>query len=213
MSSLTSLLLALPASVILLVAFLLPAAEASTFLGVIVPGETAVLVAGVLAQSGRLPLWAVIVAATLGAVLGDQIGFFVGRRHGQPLLDRLPPWIIRHARPERVLDLVRRRGAVAVVLGRWTASLRALMPGVAGASGLSPRRFLIANSAGGAFWAATVAVLGYLAGASFRQAESQLRLGGGVLLAGAVLLVVLVFACRRLIRRRRTRSEAERSPA
>src|SRR3954454_9428231 len=122
MSSLTSLLLALPASVILLVAFLLPAAEASTFLGVIVPGETAVLVAGVLAQSGRLPLWAVIVAATLGAVLGDQIGFFVGRRHGQPLLYRLPPWIIRHARPERVLDLVRRRGAVAVVLGRWTAS-------------------------------------------------------------------------------------------
>jgi membrane-associated protein len=94
MTAVTSLLLALPASVILLVAFLLPAAEASTFLGIVVPGETAVLVAGVLAHSGRLPLWAVILAATLGAVLGDQVGFFLGRRHGQPLLDRLPRWIV-----------------------------------------------------------------------------------------------------------------------
>ncbi len=197
-----SALTALPPALILLTAFLLPAAEASMFIGLVVPGETAVVAAGVLAHAGVLPLWAVIVCAAAGAIVGDQIGFRVGRRFGPGLLDRLPRWMRHRDQHERVLSLVRRQGAQAVILGRWTASLRALVPGVAGMSGLSSRRFTIANAGGGMVWAVAVALLGYLAGAGYRQVEQRLNVGGGVVLAGLTVTAVVVG----LLRRRRHRT-------
>ena len=87
---LVEVLLALPPWLVLLAALVLPAVEASALVGLVVPGETAVFVAGVVAQGGRLPLGAVIAAAAVGAVVGDQVGYRIGRRWGPGLLDRLP---------------------------------------------------------------------------------------------------------------------------
>ncbi|MCX4472025.1 DedA family protein [Micromonospora sp. NBC_01655] len=196
-------LVALPPALVLALVFLLPALEASTFLGLFVPGEVAVLVGGVLAHSGRLPLWAVVAAAVAGAALGDQTGYLIGRRYGRRLLSRVPRRLVRSGELRRALDLVRRRGAVAVVLGRWVAALRALVPGIAGLSGVPRGTFTLANLCGGVLWAVTVAVLGYLAGASYRLLEHRLGLGGEALLA---LLVVLVVA--RLWRHRRAARRA-----
>lgn len=193
MSALTT----LPPGLVLLVAFVLPAAEASVFVGLLVPGETAVIAAGVLAHAGLLPLSTVMVSAGAGAVVGDQIGFRVGRRYGSAVLDRMPRWLHRRDQHQRVLDLVRRRGALAVVLGRWTASLRALVPGVAGMSGLSTRTFSYANAAGGVVWAVSVSLLGYLAGAGYRQVEQQLNVGGGLVLAGLAVVALAVWLVRR----------------
>ena len=204
MSRLVDLLLSLPPLVVLAIAFLLPAAEASVFVGVLIPGETAVVVAGVLAQAGVLPLWAVMVASAAGAVLGDQIGFLLGRRYGESLLNRMPAWVNRHDRAIRVLDLVRRRGVAAVLLGRWTASLRAFVPGMAGLSGLRHRTFSGANLAGGVIWAVAVSLLGYLAGAGFRRVEHQLNLASGVVLGALALLAVALILIRRLRGRSRT---------
>jgi membrane-associated protein len=202
MSYLVDALMALPPSLILLAAFLFPAAEASVFIGLVVPGETAVIVAGVLAHFGRLPLWAVIVAALAGAIIGDQIGFLVGRRFGIKILKRMPRWLYRHGRPDRALAFVRRRGLAAVVLGRWTASLRALVPGVAGMSGLGQRRFTAANVAGGTVWAVVCSLIGFLAGAGFRVVEQKLHLGAGIVL-GAVILALVATTIIRRIRARR----------
>ncbi|MGR6320454.1 DedA family protein [Micromonospora soli] len=210
MDRLLNLLVALPPALVLALVFLLPALEASTFLGLVVPGEIAVLIGGVLAHEGRLPLWAVIVAAVAGAALGDQVGYLVGRRYGRRLLDRVPRRVARSGELRRALDLLRRRGAMAVVLGRWAAALRALVPGLAGMSGLPRRAFTVANVAGGALWAATVAVLGYLAGASYRLLERRLGWGGEAVLALVLLLVVVrVIRARRLAARER---EAAGSP-
>ena len=210
MDRLLNLLVALPPALVLALVFLLPALEASTFLGLLVPGEIAVLVGGVLAHEGRLPLWAVVVAAVAGAALGDQVGYLVGRRYGGRLLNRVPRRFVRSGELDRALDLVRRRGAVAVVLGRWAAALRALVPGLAGMSGISQRTFTLANVTGGALWALTVAVLGYLAGASFRLLERRLGWGGEALLALVVLLVLA-----RIVRARRAarRDAAAAEPA
>lgn len=205
---LMSALTRLPPAAILLVAFLLPAAEASVFIGVLVPGETAVVVAGVLAHDGLLPLWAVMLCAAGGAVVGDQIGFHVGRRYGLALLARLPAWLTRPDQHERVLEMIRRRGAVTVVIGRWTASLRALVPGIAGMSGLSNRTFTLANVAGGVVWAVVVSLVGYLAGAAYRSVEHQLNVGGGLLLAGLAVVAVLVS----LLRHRRQRASVRSRP-
>lgn len=198
--------MSLPPGVILCLAFALPAAEASIFLGVLVPGETAVLVAGVLAQAGVLPLWAVMVAAVAGAVAGDQVGFWVGRRYGHGLLERMPDWLRRRSHPEKVLALVRRRGLLTVMLGRWTASLRALVPGIAGMSGLRPRTFGVGNTVGGAIWGVTVAMIGYLAGVGYGQIERRLNVGGGLALGGLLLVVLVVSLIKRWRRRARDRT-------
>jgi undecaprenyl-diphosphatase len=202
MSYLVDALMALPPLVILLAAFVFPAAEASVFVGLVVPGETAVIVAGVLAHFGRLPLWAVILAAMAGAIAGDQIGYQVGKRFGAHVLRRMPRWFYRHARPDRALTFVRRRGVMAVVLGRWTASLRALVPGVAGMSGLSLRRFSLANVAGGTVWAVACSLIGYLAGAGYRVAAERLHIGGGIVLAAVIVLLIVVTLIRRARARR-----------
>ncbi|SBT42445.1 membrane protein DedA, SNARE-associated domain [Micromonospora auratinigra] len=200
-----NLLVTLPPALVLALVFLLPALESSTFLGLLVPGELAVLVGGVLAHEHRLSLWAVIGAAVAGAALGDQIGYLVGRRYGHRLLARTPRRFVRSGELRRALELVRRRGAVAVVLGRWAAALRALVPGLAGMSGIPRRAFTVANVLGGALWAVTVAVLGYLAGASYRLLERRLGWGGEALL----VLVVLLVAVRVVRSRRATARERE----
>jgi undecaprenyl-diphosphatase len=206
MSSVMNALVGLPPWLVLALVFALPALEASLFVGLVVPGEIAVVIGGAVAHGGSLPLWAVVLAAVAGAATGDQIGFLVGRRFGAALMDRLPRRVMRSGDVERALALVRRRGSMAVVLGRWAAALRALVPGVAGMSGMSQPRFTLANVTGGALWATTVAVLGFAAGASYRTLERRLGLG-----SEAVLLVVVAALAVWVVRARRARA-GEGSP-
>jgi undecaprenyl-diphosphatase len=99
----------------------------------------------------------------------------------------MPARVRRSGDVDRALALLRRRGAPAVALGRWVAVLRALVPGLAGMSGMRRVPFTVANVLGGALWATTVAVLGYLAGASYRALEHRLGLGSEILLGVLVL--------------------------
>ncbi|MDX6285833.1 MAG: rane-associated protein [Frankiales bacterium] len=203
MTSVINSLVGLPPWLVLSVVFLLPALEASVFIGLVIPGEIAVIVGGVVANGGALPLWAVIAAAIAGAVVGDQIGYRVGRRYGRTLLARLPQRIKGSGEVERALALVRRRGAIAVVLGRWAAALRALVPGIAGMSGIPAGRFTVANIAGGSMWAAVVATLGYLAGAGYHSLERQLSA-----VSAAVLVVAIALIAIWIVRSRRRRDTA-----
>lgn len=187
-SQLIGLLLALPPALVLSAAAVFPAIEASTLLGLVVPGEAAVFVAGRTARGGRLPLWAVMLAAGAGAFAGDQIGFTLGRRWGPALLHRLPRRLQGSAEVERATDLLRRRGAWAVLFGRWTALLRALVPGLAGTSGIRPRTFALANLVGGTTWAVVVAALGFGAGTAYQAILDTLGRAGQVGLGAVVLL-------------------------
>lgn len=211
MSHLVTLLLALPPLLVLLAVLVLPAVEASALVGLVVPGETAVFVGGLTAHAGHLPLLGVVGAAAVGAVVGDQVGFRVGRRLGPQLVDRLPARMRRTGRVDRALDLVRRRGAWAVLAGRWTAVLRAFVPGLAGASGMSVRTFTVTNVLGGLTWSATVAVLGYGAGAAYPTVLATLGRAGEIGLAGVALLVVVLLAVRR-VRQRRSPEAARHTP-
>jgi membrane-associated protein len=197
MSWLVKELAAVPAWVLLAMVFLLPALEASTLLGLVVPGETVVLLGGVFAHQGRVPLSAVMAAAVLGAVTGDNIGYVLGERLGPALFsgasDRVAPHLAKAA------AFVQRFGGAAVLLGRWAAFLRALVPSVAGASGLPYRRFIVSNLAGGAIWGVAVATVGFVAAASWARAEHALGLTG--MLIAVLLLVVAVLSGRYLSRR------------
>jgi undecaprenyl-diphosphatase len=196
-------ILDLPTWVALTIVFLLPALEASAFVGFVFPGEISVLLGGVLASQGRLPLWTAIVAAVLGAVIGDSVGYLVGRRWGRKLLHstvgRLP--LVRH-NLERHLDraqaFVKRRRGSAVFFGRFTAALRVLVPGLAGMSGVHYPVFFAYNVAGGLVWGAGFVLLGYVAGENYRRVEAIAGRFGLSLLALIVLGLVLTKVSRRL---------------
>jgi membrane-associated protein len=207
MAWLSDTILRLPAPLVLVVVFALPALEASTLLGVVVPGELALVLGGALAQQGRVPLWAAVTAGAAGAAVGDSLGYALGHRVGERLLARIPRRLVRPRQVERATALLRRLGGRAVFVGRFTAALRALVPGLAGTAGVPYRTFLGYNLAGGVLWAATFVLLGYAAGPAWRTAERVAGRAGlvplGVLVAGA--------AAAALVRRRR--SGRHRRPA
>ena len=204
--SITDRILSLPVWLAIGLVFLLPALEASAFLGFIFPGEIAVILGGVVASQGRAPLWVFIVAAAAGAIIGDSIGYFVGRRWGTHLLHgtlgRLP--IIRKEidkHLESAEAYVRRRQGSAVFFGRFTAALRVLVPGLAGMSKVHYPSFLAFNVAGGVAWATVLTILGYLAGSSYKQVEKVAGRIGLLLLALIVAGLIVSQLVRRLSQR------------
>jgi undecaprenyl-diphosphatase len=184
-------ILHLPPALVLALVFLFPAVEASVFVGVLVPGEIGIVLGGVLANQHELPLWAVLVAAIAGAVIGDTVGYWVGKRYGESLMSRLPNRILDRDKMDRAEDTVRHYGGRAVFVGRFTAALRALVPGTAGMSGVHYGKFLAWNAAGGTIWATVYVMIGYLAGSQYQRIEKYANyIGIGLLVLIAVVLLV-----------------------
>ncbi len=180
-------LLALPAWLALLAVFALPALESSAFLGFVFPGEIALVLGGVLAWQGHLPLATVLAAGVAGAIVGDSIGYLVGRRYGRRLLDGALGRFVKPEHLDRAERYLAERGGRAVLLGRFTAALRVLVPGLAGMSRMPYRRFAIYNITGGAAWATMSVLLGYAGGSSWQHATALAGRIGLVALAVVVL--------------------------
>src|SRR5439155_12943982 len=135
-------------------------------LGLVVPGETLVVLGGALANAGMLELPETIVAVVLGAIVGDSVGYELGRVLGRPWLERHGRLIGAHAGAlARVDALFERHGGKAVVLGRFVGILRALAPFAAGASRMPYRTFLAYNVLGAVLWGPALVLLGYVLGA------------------------------------------------
>jgi membrane-associated protein len=197
------LLLHVPAAVVLGAVGALVFGEAAVFLGFVLPGETAVLLAGFLASTGRLSVVVLGVVVVLCAVVGDSVGYEVGKRFGPRLLQTRV--FGRYAgRVDEARGFLDGRGASAIFVGRFTAFLRAVTPGLAGLSGMRYRRFLAWNAAGGLVWGVGCVVAGYLAGSSYEKVAQALGRGGAV---AAAALVVVALVAWRVARRRHERAE------
>lgn len=192
MSLTTPLLDAVPPPLAYVLIGLLVLAEAALFVGFVLPGETAVLLGGALASTGRLSVVVLGAVVVLAAVVGDSIGYEVGRRFGPRLLEVR---LLRRQRPrlDAVGERLRTRGGPTVVLGRFTALLRALTPALCGMSRMPYRRFLAWNAAGGVVWGVAVVLAGYLAGTSYHLVARGLGGVGAALLALFAVLVVVVW--------------------
>lgn len=178
-----------PTWIVLTVVFLLPAAEASIFLGMFVPGEIALILGGVAASYGHVSIWWVGALGILGAVIGDSIGYFVGDRWGNQILHSTLGRKIPHEKLDDARAFIKKRGGRSVFIGRFTAALRALVPGLVGMSGVPYRVFLPWNIAGGAIWAAGSVALGYAAGASWELAAHYASIFGATVLALVVAAI------------------------
>jgi len=172
---------------------LLAALEASAFVGLFIPGELALLTGGYLAQRHDAALVPMLVVAAVGAVVGDSIGYEVGRHFGPRLQRSRLGRRIGEERWEKADDFLRRHGGPAIFLGRFVGLLRALVPAVAGSSQMRYRRFLFWNALGGLIWAPGMVLLGYAAGSSYKKIEhyagqASLLVLGIALVVGAIVL-------------------------
>jgi len=193
-SSLLDGILGLDPLLILAVTGLLVFAEDAVFLGFVIPGETAAVLAGVGAGLGHVALPLSLAVVIVAAVVGDSVGYEVGRRFfGPRVLDSGLLGRHRH-RIERAQAFLRRRGGIAVFLGRFTAFFRAMMPALAGASRMPYGKFLLWNAIGGIAWGTIFVVVGYAAGASYHQVEQQV--GRGIAIALVVIVVALLVGWR-----------------
>jgi len=181
------------------VVFLVAALECSAFLGLLVPGESFLLACGFLAHRGLLSLDAVIVAGVLGAIVGDNAGYAMGRRLGES-------WLLRvgsrfGVTPERLTstqEFFSRHGSKAVFLGRFVGYARTLVPFIAGMANMPKRSFFAYNASGAVLWGSAVVLLGYALGASWRVAELWLGRWSLGLLALSVILGIVLAMRRRL---------------
>ena len=181
---------------LLLVAGLLVFAEDAVFVGFVVPGETAAVLAGVAAGVDHVPLAAAILVVVAAAILGDSVGYEVGKIWLGPALDRFRFLDKHRPRINQAQDFLRRRGGVAVFLGRFTAFFRAMMPALAGASEMPYRRFLLWNALGGVVWGSVFVTLGYLAGNSYHRVEKLAGRGFAIGIAVIVVAALVVWRVR-----------------
>ncbi|HYD58071.1 MAG TPA: DedA family protein [Burkholderiales bacterium] len=176
--------------------------------GAFLEGEVVVFLAGLAAQNGYLSLPAVIGLACLGAFLGDQLFYFIGRRYGNRLLARFPRLA---ARAPRVQAMLRRWDVLAIVLVRFAYGIRMAGPIVIGGCGIPAWRVALFNLIGVLLWAPLVAGLGYFAGQVVQQWIGRLPHPGLVLPAALVFVVAgawLLFSRSRSASRRRPTSSA-----
>ena len=179
--------------------FLLIAMESA---GAPLPGETALVAAGVLAARGDFDIAAVIAVAAAAAIVGDNAGYWIGRTGGRKLLTRWA-WLERHA--SAVLPwserFFRRHGAKTIFIGRWVAVLRVTAAWLAGVSKMPWWRFLLWNAAGGICWAVVVGLVAYYAGHAAAEAIGRYGFygAGGVIILGAIGYVVFRYWRRRML--------------
>jgi membrane protein DedA with SNARE-associated domain len=174
--------------------FVLVALDSSAFLGLVLPGETVVLVSGALAGTGVLSIRATLAAVIGGAIAGDLCGYALGRYRGRGLLAR---WSFarrqyeRHR--ERIDSYFARFGSATVLIGRFVAVGRAFTPFTAGLSGMPARRFVPVAAISGVLWGGALSALGYVLGRNWRLAGKWLKaLGAGVLIVAAVAIFMAI---------------------
>lgn len=179
-------------------------------MGIPVPGETALFAASILASRGDLSIELVILAAAIGAIVGDNIGFVIGRHGGRRLFltKRVPG--VEHRR--RALasgeDFFERHGPKAVFLGRWVALLRITAAWLAGMTGMRWRTFLFYNALGGVAWAISIGLAGYFAGAAAERIIKDIGIGAAIATGVAIVGAVLFARWRRRVSEREAAAEA-----
>ncbi|HET9719138.1 MAG TPA: DedA family protein [Solirubrobacteraceae bacterium] len=192
--------------------YLLPAIIGLESMGIPSPGETALVLAAVLASQGKLQIWLVIPIGIASAIIGDNLGFLLGRRFGRDVLVATGPF---HRRRERLVAMgdrfFERHGPKAVFIGRWIAWVRFATAWLAGINGMRFRTFFAWNALGGVSWGLTYGLLGYFGGQAIIGVLSTIGLGAAVVLVAA--FAAAWFAVRRRERRSAREFDADLAPA
>ncbi|WP_026423471.1 DedA family protein [Actinokineospora inagensis] len=139
--------------------------ECAFIIGLFLPGDGLLFAAGVvLAQQGHEhQAWWLSVVATVVAVAGNQLGYYIGSKTGHAIVTRVGGKVLNQRNLDRARDFLDRKGFFAIVVARWIPWIRTLAPLVAGAAKMDARRFLLATTVGGVAWVPTLVLIGYYA--------------------------------------------------
>ena len=166
--------------------------EAAAFLGFVLPGETSLLIGGLLAAEGVWPLWAFMLGAIFAAITGDSVGYEVGKHFGPRITESRLGKIVGEKRWRIAEHIFDKYGGWAIFFGRAQALLRALVPALAGMHRVPYKTFLKYNAAGGTVFSAIVVGLGYEFSSQLHKLESALKYWSVValiLVVGAIIIV------------------------
>jgi membrane protein DedA with SNARE-associated domain len=172
--------------------------------GIPIPGETALIAAAVLARNGRYSVTDVIIVGAMGAIMGDNVGYVLGRVGGRRLLER---WDVTARYAARALPpserFFKRHGSKAVFFGRFVALLRVTSAWLAGISHMPWWKFFVWNAAGGIIWATSISLLAYWAGKAVAEAVGRYGLYGviALLVVGAIGFFVVRAFRKRMVER------------
>jgi membrane-associated protein len=184
--------------------YALPAIIGLESMGIPSPGETALILAAVLASQGKLNIWLVIVIATASAIAGDNLGYLLGRKLGRKVLTAPGPM---QARRTEVIDagdrFFAKHGPKAVFIGRWIALVRFAVAWLAGIDHMPFRTFFVYNALGAITWATAYGLVGFYAGKAAADAITKY----GVYAALALVALIIAFVGWRLVRERRRKAE------
>ena len=175
-------------------------AEALPLIGSFVPGHTIVFFAGFLARLGVLNLWYVIIIASIGAIVGDIIGYELGKKYGYTFLEKHGHrFFIKKEHIEKAKQFMHNHTGKAMIFGRFHPLVRAFTPYLAGAGEVHPKKFWIFNVIGGITWAGVSVLVGYVFGASYEVVSKYI----GKFLFIAIILSILIIWGYRYINARR----------
>jgi membrane-associated protein len=183
--------------------------ETGLLVGFFLPGDTLLFFTGVLALTGRIsqPLWLIIVAVVIAAVLGDQLGYVIGRKSGPAVFERKESGFFSRASVERTQRFFDRFGGAAVTVARFVAVVRTFAPVAAGVGRMRWPTFFVYNLVGAAVWASGVILLGYGLGHIPGVADFVANYLDLVLI-GIVVISVVPLVIRMISLRRRARTDS-----
>jgi membrane protein DedA with SNARE-associated domain/membrane-associated phospholipid phosphatase len=172
-------------------------AETGAFVGLVVPGETVMLLGGAVAGQGAIDIYLLIAVAWFSAWLGDTTSFFIGRRLGREfVIKHGPRFGISHQRFEKVEDYFSRHGGKTIFIGRFISLVRAFAPFIAGSSGMSYRAFVPYSILGTGLWASAHILVGYFFSRSIETAGKYAAKGAFLLATLIVVVAGIVFLTR-----------------
>ncbi|KGF64157.1 membrane protein [Pseudomonas lutea] len=175
------------------------------FLGTFFEGETILVLAGFLAFRGYMDINIVVVVAFFGSYAGDQLWYFMGRKHGRKLLARKPRWQLMG---DRALEHIRRHPDIWVLSFRFVYGLRTVMPVAIGLSGYPSGRYLLLNGIGAAVWAAALGAAAYKFGSVLEGLLGNVK-KYELWVLGALLVIGVLLWIRRRIKNARVAREAK----
>jgi undecaprenyl-diphosphatase len=172
--------------------------ECSAMLGVLIPGETLLLIAAFYAAQGSLDITTIIIIAFVGAVIGDNIGYYIGAHGGRRFLLKYGKYVfIRRKRLRAVDTYFKEHGGKTVFIARFTSFLRALAAITAGSTKMPYKQFFLYDLAGAVIWSIVISLLGFFLGGNWVLLKKVIRNMGLAAFAVVVVLVIVVYFVRR----------------
>lgn len=179
--------------------------ETGFFVGFFLPGDSLLVTAGVFAAAGQLHISELVLLVPVCAILGDQVGYWIGRKAGQRLYRREDSFIFRKRHLQRAREFYEKYGGKTVILARFVPIIRTFCPPVAGAAGMPYPRYLSFDVAGGILWGGGMVLIGYLLGRQVPNISENIHI--------VIAVVIFLSLLPPLIGYLRSRSSGSSSPS